>query len=164
MMNTDEWMRVVAIGIGATATTDLWALLRKRLLDVAPPNYAMIGRWIAHLARGRARHDAIAKAAPVAGELSIGWTAHYAIGIGFACLLPAVAGNEWLRRPTLIPALLVGVGTVAAPFLVMQPAMGAGLASSRTPRPNAARLQSLVTHFVFGLGLFLSALPFATGD
>jgi hypothetical protein len=51
--------------------------------------------------------------------------------------------------------LLVGIGTVAAPFLLMQPGMGAGMAASRTPAPNAARLQSLLTHAVFGLGLYL---------
>jgi len=31
---------------------------------------------------------------------------------------------------------------------------GTGIAASRTPRPAAARLQSLVTHGVFGLGLY----------
>jgi hypothetical protein len=139
-------------------------VLRKRLLGVAPPNYAMVGRWIAHLARGNVRHAAIARAAPVTGELAIGWAAHYAIGIGFALLLPALFGTHWIRQPTLIPALLVGVGTVLAPFLVMQPAMGAGFAASRTPRPGSARGQSLVTHFVFGLGLFVSAILFAMGD
>ena len=59
-----------------------------------------------------------------------------------------------MRQPTIGPALLVGIGTVAAPFLVMQPGMGAGIAASRTPRPAAARLQSLVTHTIFGLGLY----------
>jgi hypothetical protein len=39
----------------------------------------------------------------------------------------------------------------------MQPAMGAGIAASRTPRPAAARIHSLVMHAVFGLGLFLAA-------
>jgi hypothetical protein len=53
--------------------------------------------------------------------------------------------------------LLVGVGTVAAPFLVMQPAMGGGFAASRSPRPGRARLQSLLTHAVFGLGLYATA-------
>ena len=52
------------------------------------------------------------------------------------------------------PAAQLGLGTVVAPFLVMQPAMGAGVAASRTPNPAAARLQSLVTHAVFGLGLY----------
>jgi hypothetical protein len=51
----------------------------------------------------------------------------------------------------------VGIGTVAAPFFLMQPGMGAGIAASRTPRPNAARLQSLLTHAVFGLGLYITA-------
>jgi hypothetical protein len=50
--------------------------------------------------------------------------------------------------------LIVGLGSVAAPFLLMQPGMGAGIAASRTPRPTAARLRSLVTHGIFGLGLY----------
>jgi hypothetical protein len=54
--------------------------------------------------------------------------------------------------------LAVGIGTVAAPFLLMQPGMGAGLAARRSPRPAAARLHSLVTHAVFGLGLYASAI------
>jgi hypothetical protein len=36
----------------------------------------------------------------------------------------------------------------------MQPGMGAGIAASRTPRPAAARVQSLITHTVFGVGLY----------
>jgi hypothetical protein len=68
-----------------------------------------------------------------------------------------VWGLEWVRHPTIGPALLVGIGTVLAPFLVLQPGMGAGVAASRTPRPVAARVQSLVTHTVFGLGLYASA-------
>jgi hypothetical protein len=40
----------------------------------------------------------------------------------------------------------------------MQPGMGAGIAASRAPRPNAARLQSLVTHTIFGLGLYVAGL------
>jgi hypothetical protein len=56
-----------------------------------------------------------------------------------------------------MPALTVGLLTVAAPFLVMQPAMGAGLAARRTPNPNMSRLRSLATHGVFGAGLYGSA-------
>ena len=90
------------------------------------------------------------------GERAIGWIAHYSIGIAFAALLLVLSGPQWLARPTPAAALVVGIGTVAAPFLVMQPGMGAGVAASRTPRPAAARLQSLVTHGVFGLGLYAS--------
>lgn len=146
------------VGVGATAATDLWAIVRKRLFGLAPPDYGLVGRWLAHMARGRFRHDAIA-AAPVArGERALGWAAHYGTGIAFAALLPALFGPEWLREPMPGPALLVGVGTVAAPFLLMQPGMGAGIAACRTPRPGFARLQSLVTHTVFGLGLYAAGL------
>ena len=92
------------------------------------------------------------------GERAIGSAAHYLIGIAFAGVLLAICGLAWARQPTLAPALALGMATVAAPFLLMQPGMGAGIAASRTPRPNSARLQSLVTHAVFGVGLYAAGL------
>lgn len=144
------------VGAGATATMDLWALARRRLFGTPLPDYGLVGRWIGHMKDGRFRHEAIAAAPRIPGERLIGWAAHYAIGIGFAALLLSVVGPAWLARPSLLPALLVGVCTVAAPFLVMQPGMGAGVAARLSKRPSAARLQSLVTHTVFGLGLYLA--------
>ncbi|RYD16938.1 MAG: DUF2938 domain-containing protein [Lysobacteraceae bacterium] len=152
----DHLAYVLALGAGATALTDLWALARRRVARIALPDWGLVGRWFAWSARGRLRHASIKAAAPVRGERAIGWIAHYAIGMLFAALLLAIAGPAWMRQPTLAPALLVGVATVAAPFLVMQPAMGAGFAASRTPNPAAARMQSLVTHAVFGVGLYAS--------
>jgi hypothetical protein len=57
---------------------------------------------------------------------------------------------EWVRHPTVAPALIIGVGTIVAPFFLMQPGMGAGVAASKTPRPNVARLRSLITHAIYG--------------
>ncbi|MEZ5445706.1 MAG: DUF2938 domain-containing protein [Gammaproteobacteria bacterium] len=141
-------------GVGATAVMDSWTIARKRLFGVPPLDYGMVGRWLLYLARGRFRHDPITASPAMRGERPVGWTAHYLIGIAFAALLLAVWGLEWARQPRIAPALLVGIGSVAAPFLLMQPGMGAGVAASRTPRPAAARIQSLVTHGVFGLGLY----------
>jgi len=148
----------LATGVVATVAMDLWGLARGRLFGIAPPDYGMVGRWIGHMARGRFRHEAIARAPAVPGERPLGWLFHYATGIAFAALLVAVAGPGWLAQPTLCAALAVGIVTVAAPFLVMQPAMGAGIAAARTPRPGAARLHSLVNHAVFGLGLYAGGL------
>jgi len=150
----DYLVYALVIGAGATALMDLWAIARRRAFDTPLPNYGLVGRWFAHLARGRCHHQSIAASPAVQGERVIGWVAHYVIGTAFAGLLLAVWGIAWVRQPTIGPALLVGIGTVAAPFLVMQPGMGAGVAASRTPRPAAARLQSLVTHTIFGLGLY----------
>jgi len=144
----------LVIGIGATLVMDLWGMARKPLLGIAPPDYSLVGRWLAHMARGRFRHASIAAASPVRGERVIGWAAHYLIGVAFAAVLLGIWGLGWVQCPTIGPALAVGIGTVAAPFLLMQPGMGAGIAASRTPRPASTRLQSLITHMVFGLGLY----------
>lgn len=147
----------VLVGAGATALTDAWSLVRRRLFGMPLPNWGHVGRWFGHMCRGRFRHDAIGRATPVAHEALLGWSAHYAIGIAFATLLAAWQGLAWFHDPTLAPALAVGIGTVLAPFLLMQPGMGAGIAASRTPRPAIARMHSLATHAMFGLGLYLTA-------
>lgn len=144
----------VLVGVIATAIMDLWGIARRPLLGWPRPDHRLIGRWFAYMPRGRFRHTPIAASAPLPGELLIGWTAHYLVGITFAALLVGIRGDAWLARPTLGPALLVGVVTVAAPLLLMQPAMGAGLAGARTPHPARTRLQSLLTHAIFGLGLY----------
>jgi hypothetical protein len=46
---------------------------------------------------------------------------------------------------------------VLAPLFILQPALGAGIASSKTPAPVFNTVKSLVTHMVFGLGLYLAA-------
>lgn len=144
----------IFVGTVATAITDAWSLVRKHLFDIPQPNYGLVGRWIAYMRHGRFRHDSIAAAPAVRGERVIGWVAHYLIGISFAALLLAVFGPDWVHHPALAPALVVGICTVAAPFLLMQPGMGAGIAASRTPRPAMARIQSLITHAIFGIGLY----------
>jgi hypothetical protein len=148
--------RTLIIGVGATLTMDVWAAVLRRF-GVPSLNFAYLGRWLGHLAGGRWFHESIAKSAEVRGERLLGWCAHYAIGVGFAGLLLAVFRLEWARTPTLPPALFLGIVTVVAPLFVLQPALGAGVASSRTPTPVFNTLKSLMTHAVFGLGLFVAA-------
>ncbi|HKR76193.1 MAG TPA: DUF2938 domain-containing protein [Rhodanobacter sp.] len=145
-------------GIGATLVMDLWAQLLRRALGIPATDWALVGRWFGHLAHGRFAHQSIAQATPVRGERAIGWLAHYAIGMAYAAALLVLAGSEWARHPTLLPALAFGVATVVFPFAVLQPGMGAGFAAAGTPRPNRMRLRSLMTHAVFGCGLYGSAL------
>lgn len=149
-------LRTLVIGAGATAVADLWGLLLKSL-GVPMLDFAYLGRWVGHMPAGRWFHARIAEAAPVKGERYLGWGLHYAIGIAFAALLVSLFGLQWVRHPTLLPALGVGVSTVAAPLFIMQPALGAGIASSKTPAPFRNILKSLANHTVFGLGLYLAA-------
>jgi hypothetical protein len=135
---------------------DLWAALLRQL-GVPSLNLAFLGRWIGHLARGHWMHVNIAAAMPIRGERWMGWCAHYSIGITFSALLLWTYGVEWARSPSLLPALHIGIATVVAPLLILQPAMGAGIASRKTPRPFVNSIKSLATHTVFGLGMYLAA-------
>lgn len=147
---------IISIGIGATAVMDLWGIVRRPLFGIPPPNYRMVGRWIAHMSHAQFRHTSIAASSPMRGEHVVGWTVHYLTGIAFAAILIVIWGDPWIDDPTIGPALIVGIGTVAAPFLLMQPGMGLGIAACRMQDPTSARLQSLITHTVFGFGLYVS--------
>ena len=153
--------RIVLVGAGATAVMDIWLMLLK-MSGVQTLNFAYIGRWVGHLFRGRFAHAAIGKSQPIPGERALGWLTHYAVGIAFAGLLVGMLGWPWMQAPSVLPAVAVGLSTVAFPLFVMQPAMGAGFASSRTPTPLKNCIRSLINHTVFGLGLYLAAVVIAS--
>jgi Protein of unknown function (DUF2938) len=160
MMNIEaaDVLGAIAIGVGATLVMDLWNLFLKRALDISSLNYCLLGRWLRHMAAGVFRHASIAAAPQKPFECAVGTVAHYTIGAAFAIVLVVATSGQWLLRPTLLPALLYGVGTVVFPFFIMQPAFGLGIAASRTPDPMRARIKSLTTHTIFGVGLYVSAL------
>jgi hypothetical protein len=155
---TEIALRIAGVGAGATLIMDLWGLVLRRVYGVAGLDYRLLGRWIGRLLRGQCSPDGVARAIPVRGEALIGWAAHYAIGVLFAAALVAAAGTGWLNAPAIAPALLTGLVTVAAPLLILQPALGLGVAASRAPDPTAARLRSVITHLVFGAGLYAAGL------
>lgn len=152
------------MGIGATLTMDLWAIVLKYALKISPSNFCLVGRWIRYMPEGIYQHAEIASATPKRLECTVGWITHYLTGILFAIAFAAVAGQEWLQHPALIPAIVFGIATVAAPLLVLHPALGLGVAASRTSNPLQARLRTVMNHTVFGIGLYLfgslvNALP-----
>ncbi|WP_338152951.1 DUF2938 family protein [Chimaeribacter arupi] len=132
---TESLLGCVWLGIGATGLMDLWARLQRMASGTPSLDYALVGRWLALMRNGRFCHRPIMAAAPVRGERLLGWLCHYAIGIVFAALLVA-AGPQWLKQPTLLPALLVGMLSLTAPSFILQPALGFGVAASRTPAPG----------------------------
>jgi len=149
---------IAITGIGATAFIDAWTWLRTRWLRVPATDFALVGRWLGHMPRGDFIQRPVSAAAPVRGEGVLGWSVHYLIGVAFAALLWLCAGDAWFLAPTPGPALVVGVATVLAPWLILQPGMGAGLFARRAAKPWQARFHSLLTHALFGLGLYLTAL------
>jgi hypothetical protein len=148
----------VVMGLGATLTFDLWCQFLRYAFKITPSNICLVGRWLRYMPQGTFRHANIASTPPKSAECIVGWIAHYLIGVAFALLFVALAGDEWLQRPAPIPAILFGLITVLAPLFIMQPLFGLGFAASRTADPRAARARSLMNHAAFGVGLYLFAL------
>ncbi|MEL2242710.1 DUF2938 domain-containing protein [Leclercia adecarboxylata] len=151
-------IKTVITGIGATLLMDIWSLFQKQILRVPPLNYALVGRWILSLPEGTFFHSTIASTPRVKGEKITGWVFHYLTGIAFAFVPFIFNGGAWLREPSLTMGLLAGLLTLFAPFLLLQPAFGFGIAASRTPRPWVTRLMSALTHLAYGFGLYVAAL------
>jgi hypothetical protein len=148
----------IFIGLGATLTFDLWGLFLKHAFKITPSNICLVGRWLRYMPEGTFKHSNIVAAPRKRAECTVGWIAHYMIGITFALVFVTLVGNHWLQQPRLIPAIIFGIVTVLAPFSIMQPSFGLGFAASKTPNPRQARVRSLMNHTAFGIGLYLFAL------
>ncbi|WP_380181895.1 DUF2938 domain-containing protein [Kalamiella sp. sgz302252] len=161
-MSTEIVLRTLFIGAGATLCMDIWALLLKRLWRIISLDYALPGRWLLWMLKGRFIHRTIVNTPSLAGEKVIGWFFHYATGFLFAFIPVLLSGSQWLLAPDLSTAITTALVSLAAPFLIMQPALGFGMAASATANPRQARLMSLLAHLIFGFGLYLSATIFNT--
>ena len=142
------------IGIIATACLDVWAAIAKHGLGLPTADWAMVGRWFGHMPRGVLVHRPIAAAAPIPQELALGWAGHYAIGIGYGLAYLYIVQAFLSGTPSPVSALSFGLATLFAPWLILQPAMGAGVFARHTPRPALVRLTNVSMHAVFGAALY----------
>jgi hypothetical protein len=150
-------VEAVLVGLGATLLIDLWALFLRRAFSIPSLNLCLLGRWVLYIPEGKIVHESITATPQKSHECAVGWITHYLIGTAFALLFVLLASGSWLARPTLLPALAFGIATTLVPFFTMQPSFGLGVAASKAPHPNRARLKSLMTHSVFGVGLYVCA-------
>lgn len=122
------------------------------------PNWAMPGRWFAHLFKRKMYHEDIGKSEEVPSELTLGWLFHYGVGIAYGIFFLLIVGSSWLTDPDFLSAWLFALVTIAAGWFILQPGMGLGWAASNTPTPWKSRALGLVAHTAFGLGLWGSSL------
>lgn len=125
----------VFIGVGATVIMDVWNGVLKYLFSLPSLNFALVGRWLGHMLRGKVIHDNIKNSSEIKGESLIGWTVHYSVGIIFALGLLLIYGLEWVSHPDLMPALIVGVMTVVFPFWSCSPVLVLALPPVSYPVP-----------------------------
>lgn len=148
----------VVIGLGATVVMDLWGVVLHLVIRQPLPNFNILGRWLGHAFRGKFFHDSIGAAPKLSQEFALGILLHCGVGALFGVGLLLVVGSAWLAQPTLVPAVLWGVATICIPWFFFQPALGVGVASSKVANRPRALSVGLSNHFVFGVGLWISAL------
>ena len=150
------WTGVV-MGVLGTLAMDVWAWVLT-LFGQPKPNWAMPGRWLGQVMRGRVFHDDIGAAEPIERELALGWALHYAVGVLYGVVFVLLAGREWVEAPTFLPLWVFSILTIAAGWFLLQPGMGLGWAASKTPNPWKVRMLGLVAHSVFAVGMWVGAL------
>ncbi|CTQ56335.1 hypothetical protein LP7551_04895 [Roseibium album] len=146
------------IGLGATLAMDVWAIIQNRIWNLPLPNWAMPGRWFAHLLKGTVFHKDIGQSAEVSGELMLGWLFHYCVGVLYGVIFLLLVGTNWIQSPDFFTAWIFAIATIAAGWFILQPGMGLGWAGNKTPSPWISRGLGLVAHTAFGAGLWASGL------
>jgi len=142
----DIFLKATLVGVGGTIVLDLYALMMSRVLGVPATNcngrplVRQYGSW--PIRSGRAVQGRTGDWLDRALRNRHWAPAVRAVGQGLAGATDTPSSDDprWV--------LLV------APYLMMMPGMGVGIARSRTPKPNVMRLKSVIGHSVFGLGMY----------
>lgn len=149
-------IEILLAGAIATAFADLWQQTVKYVSGLPPTNWSIVGRWVAGFRAGAFLRPTIAADAAVPGESAIGWAFHYGVGVIYAAIF--IYAGLALGRPTgLAGALAFALVTLAAPWLVLKPALGLGMFGHRAARPWRDLALTATTHLAFGFGLFAGA-------
>ncbi|WP_036972617.1 DUF2938 domain-containing protein [Pseudoalteromonas lipolytica] len=152
-----QFIQAIVIGLIATLSIDIWSYFFKKCFNQTTLNFCFVGRWALTMASGQFKHVDIAASEAKERECVVGWILHYIIGALFSLFFVLLIGKEWMTSPLFLPACLFGLFSTVMPFFVMQPALGLGVMAVNTAKPNQARLKTLTTHLLFGVGLYLSA-------
>ncbi|MDH5232165.1 MAG: DUF2938 domain-containing protein [Gammaproteobacteria bacterium] len=148
----------LTMGFVATLTIDVWAEILSKGFKLPTTNWAMVGRWFAHLPKGQVIHKPIAASDKVKFEAAIGWVLHYVIGIVYAFIYLALLHAQ----PDLLSAIIFGLATVLVPWFVLQPGLGMGIFARFAPKPTMTRIINLSMHSIFGAALYLGWLMYAS--
>ncbi len=150
-------VHAVVAGVFATIVLDIWQRVLHRVGGIPPTNWGIVGRWFAHMPRGRFVHEAIADAEPVANEAVIGWVMHYLIGVIYGLVYLGIVVILPGGMPTLLNGFVFGLASVVIPWFLMQPALGVGVMGSKAPNPAVPRYGALAAHVLYGVALWAGA-------
>ncbi len=116
----DIIIKIIALGIFATAIIDIWATFSNRSLKFPRTNWAMVGRWLGQIPSGKLAHNPVISATEVKYENVLGWAFHYFIVIVYAALYILFVLFALDGQPSLFSAWMFGLVTILSPWFIMQ--------------------------------------------
>lgn len=150
----DITIQVIALGIFATIIIDIWATFSNKVLNFPRTNWAVVGRWLGHIPRGKLSHAPVSAVPAIKYENILGWAFHYFIGVVYAALYVLFAFLFLDGQPSLLSAWVFGLITILSPWFIMQPCLGMGFCASKAAQPAMVRLQNFAIHSIFGVTLY----------
>lgn len=151
-------LEILAVGVVATAASDIWQQAQRPVTGIPAANWPVTGRWVLGWREGRLYDPMIGSRTRLTGEATVGWLFHYLIGVIYGGIYLYLAYAVFNTLPTLLNGLIFGLITLAAPFLLMKPALGGGLFGLKAPEPRKGLFLSISAHAVFGAGLYVGEL------
>lgn len=145
----------IAAGTIATVSLDLWQVGLARICGIPATNWNLVGRWFGHIPGGVFVHENISRSPALAREGAIGWLAQYAISMIYASGYLLLVHVFLRGKAGIASAAAFGLGTVLLPWITLHPGMGLGFFATKAPDPVRVRALSVLSHLIFGLGLFL---------
>ena len=84
----------ILIGLGATLTLICGRCFSNMPLRLLRPTICLVGRWLRYMPEGIFKHSNIGSAPQKSAECTVGWIAHYMIGITFAIAFVAFVRQQ----------------------------------------------------------------------
>jgi len=148
---------ILIVALVANIITDVYELGLERLLGKTR-DWHLVGRWFVNVFKGSFVLDPTDETRVVPGELALGWVFHYIVAIAYVAAYLMGVRLILDEAPSFGTAIGFGIITVAAPWFVLIPGLGAGVFATNAERPNFVRLTSLTVHAVFGVGIYLGVI------
>ncbi len=157
MRRLPSLLAILVTGLAGATAADIGRSIYQWVTGFPAVNWSVTGRWFLMVLQGQPYVPGIGTAPSLPHELLAGHVAYYTIAVVFAGVYLTLLGLL-KRPPTLWNGLIFGVVTMAFPFFVQMPLMGAGVLASATATPWLVIGRTLVHHSSFGLGLGLGAM------
>ena len=148
----------IVTGIIATVLFDIFQISISYAYKVNKTKWNLVGRYFIGLKNHKLFVENIESENSIKNELFIGYFIHYSVGAIYG-LIYVIINLLFFDHPSLFLAIFIGFMTVLGAWCYMMPyAYNTGFFASKKEDQFQIMVQNLITHFIFGIGLYIGLL------